>query len=94
MSDRVGMPTVGGLRSGMVDYGVGVIASMAYSVSQQFLGTGLLGGLIGAAIAGSVIKGTRGTAVSTILGFQSGLGASIGGGMLGGGSDTSSRGSI
>tara|TARA_Y100000310_G_scaffold58558_2_gene53873 strand:+ start:1367 stop:1570 length:204 start_codon:yes stop_codon:yes gene_type:complete len=48
---------------------------IVYALSTSLTGSGLLGGLIGAGIAGSVIKGTRGTAIATILGFQTIIGA-------------------
>lgn len=95
MAEKVGVPTVSGLKNGMVSYAVGVAGSLAYGISQRFLGTGLLGGLLGAALAGSVVKGSKGEAIATILGFQSGIGATLGGGILGGTSAASdTRGSI
>jgi len=46
-----------------------------YSLASSLLGSGLIGGLIGAGIAGSVVKGQRGTAIATVLGFQSIIGS-------------------
>jgi len=74
-SERVGMPSIGGVKDSMIDFAVGLGGGLLYSLSSSFFGSGLLGGLIGAGIAGSVIKGTRGTAIATILGFQTIVGA-------------------
>lgn len=75
MAERVGMPTISGVKDSMVDYAVGLGGGIVYALSSAFTGSGLIGGLIGAGLAGSVIKGTRGTAIATILGFQTIVGA-------------------
>jgi len=64
------MPTVSGVKDSMIDYAVGLGGGLIYALSTGFTGSGLLGGLIGAGLAGSVVKGTRGTAIATVLGFQ------------------------
>ena len=64
------MPSVSGIKNAVVDYAVGMGGGLLYALSVGFTGSGLLGGLIGAGIAGSVIKGERGAAIATILGFQ------------------------
>jgi len=70
MPEKVGMPTMGGVKSSMIDYAVGLGGGLIYALSTAFTGSGLIGGLIGAGLAGSVVKGTRGTAIATVLGFQ------------------------
>jgi len=72
---RVGMPTMAGVQSSLMDYAVGLGGGVIYAISQALTGSGLLGGLIGAGLAGSIIKGARGTAIATILGFQSIVGS-------------------
>ena len=69
------MPTVSGVRDSMMDYAVGLGGGIIYALSTGFTGSGLLGGLIGAGLAGSIVKGTRGTAIATVLGFQTIIGA-------------------
>lgn len=64
------MPSVSGIKESMIDYAVGLGGGLIYALSTGFTGSGLLGGLIGAGLAGSVVKGTRGTAIATVLGFQ------------------------
>ena len=63
------------MRESAVDYAVGLAGGLVYALSTSFTGSGLLGGLIGAGLAGSIIRGTRGTAIATILGFQTIIGA-------------------
>lgn len=44
-----------------MDYVVGLGGGVIYSLSQALTGSGLIGGLAGAGVAGAVIKGTRGS---------------------------------
>ena len=69
------MPTMTGVKDSMIDFGVGLAGGIVYALSASLLGSGLLGGLVGAGIAGAVLKGVRGTAIATILGFQTIVGA-------------------
>jgi hypothetical protein len=71
------MPSLGGVKDAMIDYAVGLGGGLVYALSTAITGSGLIGGLVGAGIAGSVVKGTRGTAIATILGFMT-LAGSIG----------------
>jgi len=76
MSDtKVGMPTMGGAKEALIDYGLGLGGGIVYALSSAFLGSGFIGGLVGAILAGSMIKGTRGSIIATILGFQSIVGS-------------------
>jgi len=59
----------------MMDFGVGIAGGLLYALSIAFTGSGLLGGLIGAGLAGSVIKGTAGTSIAVMLGFQAIVGS-------------------
>ena len=69
------MPSVSGVKDAVIDWSLGLGGGLLYALSVGFTGSGLIGGLIGAGIAGSVIKGGRGTAIATILGFQTVVGA-------------------
>ncbi len=73
--ERVGMPTMRGVQDSLMDYAVGLGGGVIYALSSAITGSGLIGGLIGAGLAGSVVKGARGTAIATILGFQSIIGS-------------------
>ena len=59
MPEKIGMPSVSGVRNSAVDYALGAGGGLLYALSVGFTGSGLLGGLIGAGIAGSVIKGSH-----------------------------------
>jgi len=72
---KVGMPTISGVKDSMIDFAVGAGGGILYALSSSFLGSGLVGGLVGAGLAGAVVKGTRGVAIATILGFQTIVGA-------------------
>ena len=75
MTEKIGIPTVSGLKNSLIDYAVGMGGGLIFAMSQAVTGSGLIGGLIGAGIAGSVVKGNRGTAIATVLGFQSIVGS-------------------
>jgi len=70
VAKSVGVPTMGGVKEALVDYGYGVGGGIVYSLASNLLGSGLLGSLGSAALAGSVIKGARGTTIATVLGFM------------------------
>ncbi len=76
---KVGIPTMRGMGSAMVDYGVGLGGGLLYALIASLFGSGFWGGLIGAAIAGATIKGQRGTAIATMLGFMSIMGGFMAG---------------
>ena len=59
----------------MVSYALGVGGGILYGLSANLFGSGLIGGLLGAGIAGAAIKGVRGEIISTVLGFQTVVGA-------------------
>lgn len=75
MAEKVGMPTFSGVKESMISYGLGFLGGLAYELSTAIFGTGLVGGIAGAGIAGSTIKGVKGEIIATILGFQTVIGA-------------------
>ena len=74
-STKVGMPSIGGVKESMIDFALGAGGGIVYALSTALTGSGLIGGLVGAGLAGSVIKGTRGTVIATTLGFMSIIGS-------------------
>lgn len=76
MTEKVGMPTMSGAKDSLMDFGVGLAGGIIYALSQSFTGSGFIGGIVGAIAAGSIVKGVRGTAIATMLGFQTIVGAS------------------
>ena len=77
---KVGMPSLGGVKDSIIDYALGAGGGIVYALSTAITGSGLIGGLLGAGLAGSVIKGTRGTVIATILGFMTIVGGLSGAG--------------
>ena len=74
------MPSAGGIKESLIDYGLGAGGGLIYAISTAVTGSGFIGSLLGAGLAGSVVKGTRGTVIATMLGFQMILGSLGGGG--------------
>lgn len=72
----VGVPTVKGMQGAFTDFALGAGGGLIYSLSQAIFGSGLIGSLAAPVLAGSVVKGNRGTALATIAGFM--LFASLG----------------
>ena len=72
MAAEIGVPTVRGVQSGLMDYGAGIIAGLVYSTVATFTGSGLIGGALSAALASSVARGTLGTAIAVNAGFRTG----------------------
>lgn len=78
MGDPIAVPTVKGIKGAVTDYAVGAGGGLVFALSRAMLGSGFLGSLIAAAVAGSVIKGDRGTLIATMAGFM-GMVDSVGG---------------
>lgn len=68
--EKVGVPTFSGIKESMISYALGLGGGVLYGLSTAIFGSGLIGGLLGAGIAGAAIKGVRGEIISTVLGFQ------------------------
>ena len=81
MATEIGVPTVRGVQSGLMDYGAGVVAGLVYNTVATFTGSGLIGGAISAALASAVARGTLGTAIAANAGFRTGAAGMRGLGM-------------
>lgn len=73
MAEKIGTPSTGGMKSALTDFAIGAAGGFLYDVATGILGNGLFGGLAGAALAGSMVKGVRGEIIATTLGFQAGM---------------------
>lgn len=67
---NIGVPTVRGMTGAFTDFAVGVGGGLIYAIAQGLFGSGLIGALAAPVLAGSVVKGARGTALATIAGFM------------------------
>ena len=85
MATGVGVPTVKGFMSSVGDYAYGLGGGAVYTLVSQYTGSGLIGGGVAAALAGTIIRGTRGEVIATMAGFAAG-GELLGLVGLGGGS--------
>lgn len=65
----VGVPSTRTLRDAAGDFGVGAMGGMIYSLSRSLFGSGFIGAIIATIIAGSMVKGVRGTALAAVAGF-------------------------
>ena len=66
---KVGVPSLKGIKGAFGDFAYGAIGGAAYGLTTAIFGSGFLGLLAAPVIAGSVIKGERGTIISTVAGF-------------------------
>ena len=89
-AQSVGVPSVKGMKDAFTDFAIGAGGGLVYALSQAVLGSGLLGALAAPVLAGSIVKGTRGTALATIAGFLPMSGAMSG--TASASSDSTSRG--
>tara|TARA_B100000470_G_scaffold206061_1_gene181140 strand:- start:177 stop:482 length:306 start_codon:yes stop_codon:yes gene_type:complete len=72
----IGVPTMGGVQTSLMNYAVGVGAGLLYDVIRGFTGSGLIGGALSASITGAAVRGVAGEMVAVSSGFavgQSGL---------------------
>jgi hypothetical protein len=70
MERAIGVPTMRTMQSAFADYAIGAAGGLIFLLSQAILGSGLIGSLAAPVLAGSIVKGARGTALATIAGFM------------------------
>ena len=87
MAAAIEMPTVGGVQKNLMGYGAGIVAGLGYIIVSNITGSGLIGGAVSAAVAGSLVKGVLGEVIAVSAGFNQGskgMGALGMGNLLGG----------
>ena len=65
----IGVPGTKTMKSAFMDFAVGAGGGLVYGLLYAMLGSGLIGALAAPVIAGSMVKGERGTALATVAGF-------------------------
>lgn len=70
MDKTIGVPSVAGMQGAFTDAAVGAGGGLIYGLARAVLGNGFIGSIIAVVLAGSVVKGPRGTALATIAGFM------------------------
>jgi len=78
MPKDIGVPSARGVKGALIDYAYGAGGGIVYSLASSLLGSGFLGSLGSAVIAGSVIKGVKGEIIATMMGFM-GMMSAMGG---------------
>ena len=70
MPDKpIGVPTAKGVKGAFADFAWGGVGGAVYGLTTAVMGSGFLGLLAAPVISGAVVKGSRGTAISTMAGF-------------------------
>jgi len=70
MEKTIGVPSKAGIKSAFIDALCGAGSGVIYAVSKGLFGSGFIGSIVSILLAGSVLKGTRATAVATVAGFM------------------------
>ena len=81
----IGVPTMGGVQTSLMNYGVGIGAGLIYNIVSGFTGSGLIGGALAASVTGAAGRGVAGEMVAVSSGFnvgQQGLGGLGLGGLI------------
>lgn len=86
-SKPVGVPTAKGIGGAFKDAAWGGLAGAIFGIVTGIFGSGFIGLLAGVLLAGSALKGIRGTQVATMCGFL------FVAALFSGGSSTASNGS-
>ena len=81
------MPTANKVQTNLMSYGAGIVAGLGFNVVSNITGSGLIGGAISSAVAGSLVEGVLGQVIAVNAGFAQGsrgMGALGMGNILGG----------
>ena len=81
------MPNVNKVQTNLMSYGAGIVAGLGFNVVSSITGSGLIGGAISSAVAGSLVDGVLGQVIAVNAGFSQGargMGALGMGNLLGG----------
>ena len=82
---KIGVPSIGGVTSGLKSYGWGAGFGILYNVLSGLTGSGLVGSALSAGVASAVVKGEEGKVITAMLGFQAGAALGNPLALLGGG---------
>ena len=69
---EIGAPSMRGVQNNLMSYGAGVISGLAYNLVSGFTGSGLIGGAISAAVAGSIANPPLGQMIAVKRRLQDG----------------------
>jgi hypothetical protein len=83
-SAPITMPTANKVQTNLMSYGAGVIAGVGFNVVSSLTGSGLIGGAVSSAVAGSLVEGVLGQMIAVNAGFTLGQRGNFAQNMLGG----------
>ena len=66
------MPTANKVQTNLMSYGAGIVAGLGFNVVSNLTGSGLIGGAISSAVAGSLVEGVQGQVIAVNAGFAQG----------------------
>ena len=66
------MPTANKVQTNLMSYGAGIVAGLGFNVVSNLTGSGLIGGAISSAVAGSLVEGVQGQVIAGNAGFAQG----------------------
>ena len=66
------MPTANKVQTNLMSYGAGIVAGLGFNVVSNLTGSGLIGGAISSAVAGSLVEGVLGQVIAVNAGFAQG----------------------
>jgi len=79
------VPSMAGVGDALGSYAQGVLGGVVFGAASRFLGNGLVGGALSAALAGATLKGPAGQMVAVSMGVSAGATMDLLGIMGGGG---------
>ena len=89
------MPTANKVQTNLMSYAAGIVAGLGFNVVSNLTGSGLIGGALSSAVAGSLGEGVLGQVIAVNAGFAQGsrgMGALGMGNILGGAKKSSGNG--
>ena len=66
------MPTANKVQTNLMSYGAGFVAGLGFNVVSNLTGSGLIGGAMSSAVAGSLVEGVLGQVIAVNAGFAQG----------------------
>lgn len=66
----IGTPTGNSMMEALKSGAMGAAGALIFQLVSGFFGSSLIGGAVGIALAGSVVKGEQGKMIATIIGYE------------------------
>jgi hypothetical protein len=66
----IGTPTGNSMMEALKSGAMGAAGALIFQLVSNFFGSSLIGGAVGIALAGSVVKGEQGKMIATLIGYE------------------------